>query len=93
MVLKDPGVDESRLQLNPIGPMLGECTALKIENEGLHVDAIRASYSKVGITSVKLALNGKAGNFGGEVDDPSAGQTVTDWILSEEQEFVGFEVW
>ena len=51
--------------------MLGECTALKIENEGLHVDAIRANYSKVGITSVKLALNGKAGNFG-VVEDLSA---------------------
>ena len=44
--------------------MLGECNAVKIENEGLHVDAIRANYSKVGITRVKLALNGKSDDFG-----------------------------
>ena len=64
LVLKDPEKSDSRLQLNPIGPMLGECSSLKIESEGLHTDAIRAYHAKVGITSVKLALNGKAGNFG-----------------------------
>ena len=89
LVLKNPDAPDSRIQLNPIGPMLGECNALKIENEGLHVDAIRASRSKVGITSVKLALNGKAGNFG-VAEELTEGQTVTDWVLREEQEFVGF---
>ena len=68
LVLKNPNNPDSRLQLNPIGPMLGECNALEVENEGLHIDAIRANHSKVGITSVKLALNGKAGNFGAAED-------------------------
>ena len=69
--------------------MLGECDALKTESEGIHIDAIRANHSKFGITSLKLALNGIAGSFGADAADDEE-QTITDWVLEEGQEFVGF---
>ena len=44
--------------------MSGDCSALRIFTEGMHVDAILANYGTAGITGIKVALGGDSDSFG-----------------------------
>lgn len=76
--------------------MLGNCFGTRISDINSHVDLITANYAPVGITEIKIIVNGDYISLGNAAIGSTADgkyPKVTEWLIEPSHEFVGFQAW